>query len=343
MQMTDIIDGIENYNVLNALLKARQVIPRYLKVAVSISGGSDSDIMLDIVERVKGNTEVVYYFIDTGIEYQATKDHLDYLEERYGIKIERVKAEKSIPTAIREKGVPFLSKLVSDYIHSGQLSGFDFSSDESFESYEIQYKNTYFLKWWCNTNGSQKFDSTMFNVAYIKWLKCYLQDNPPSFPISAFCCRAAKKATAHKFVDNINADLDCVGIRKAEGGIRSAQYKSCWDEGRQNGIDVFRPIFWLTDEDKRYYEALFGIKHSRCYWLWGFKRTGCVGCPFHRNIEHDLEVIKQFEPRVYKACMNIFGKSYEYTKKFRSFQAEMRAREKAGDQLMLTELAERME
>ena len=70
-----LVDEIDNYNVMNALLKAQAVIPRYLKVAVSISGGSDSDIMLDIVERVKGDTEVVYYFIDTGIEYQATKQY----------------------------------------------------------------------------------------------------------------------------------------------------------------------------------------------------------------------------------------------------------------------------
>lgn len=57
MQMN--FEDVDNYNVLNALLKARQVIPRYLKVAVSISGGSDSDIMLDIVEKVKGDTEVI--------------------------------------------------------------------------------------------------------------------------------------------------------------------------------------------------------------------------------------------------------------------------------------------
>ena len=62
-----------------------------------------------------------------------------------------------------------------------------------------------------------------------------------------------------------------------------------------------------------------------------------------RRVNEELAIVEQYEPKMYKACMNIFGKSYEYTKKYRAFQAEMKAREKAGYQLMLTELVERME
>ena len=74
----------------------------------------------------------------------------------------------------------------------------------------------------------------------------------------------------------------------------------------------------------------------------GFRRTGCVGCPFNRNITDELVVIEKYEPKMYKACMNIFGKSYEYTRKYRAFAAEMRAREKKGDQLLLTELCDKL-
>lgn len=34
------------------------------------------------------------------------------------------------------------------------------------------------------------------------------------------------------------------------------------------------------------------------------------------------------EPDLYKAAVNIFGKSYEYTAKYRAFVKEMKAREK---------------
>ena len=41
-----------------------------------------------------------------------TKEHLDYLEQKYGIKIKRLKPEKPIPTCVKQYGVPFLSKYV---------------------------------------------------------------------------------------------------------------------------------------------------------------------------------------------------------------------------------------
>ena len=46
------------------------------------------------------------------------------------------------------------------------------------------------------------------------------------------------------------------------------------------------------------------------------ERTGCVGCPFNSRIGEDLKKIKQYEPNLYKACMNVFGESYELMDKF---------------------------
>ena len=59
-----------------------------LRVACSVSGGADSDILIDMCERVIPHF-VNYVFFDTGIEYQATKEHLNYLEYKYGIHINR--------------------------------------------------------------------------------------------------------------------------------------------------------------------------------------------------------------------------------------------------------------
>lgn len=59
------------------------------------------------------------------------------------------------------------------------------------------------------------------------------------------------------------------------------------------------------------------------------KRTGCVGCPFNPRINEELNVIKQYEPKLYRAAMFIFGKSYEYTKRYRDFQKMMNEKNKA--------------
>ena len=159
-------------------------------------------------------------------------------------------------------------------------------------------------------------------------MKEFIIANPPDFPISNKCCEYAKKIPAKRFIKECGADLEITGIRKAEGGIRSANYKTCCSESKSKGCDAYRPIFWYTDSDKTEYERFFGVTHSRCYTEYGLRRTGCVGCPFSKHINEELEIIREHEPNLYKAAVYIFGKSYEYTAKYRAFAKEMKAREK---------------
>ena len=102
------------------------------KIACAVSGGSDSDIMVDILTKLDDERKIIYVFFDTGIEYQATKEHLDYLEKRYGIEIKRVKANKTVPVACKEYGVPFLTKYVSEMIERLQRHNFKWE-DEPFD------------------------------------------------------------------------------------------------------------------------------------------------------------------------------------------------------------------
>jgi 3'-phosphoadenosine 5'-phosphosulfate sulfotransferase (PAPS reductase)/FAD synthetase len=76
------------------------------------------------------------------------------------------------------------------------------------------------------------------------------------------------------------------------------------------------PLFFWDDETKEYYKQTEGIKYSDCYEVWGFKRTGCVGCPFSSKAPLELAVIKQYEPKMYKACVNVFGESYRLMDEF---------------------------
>ena len=54
----------------------------------SYSGGSDSDIMIDIIERTReifGLPPIKYVFFNTGLEMSATKNHVKDTEKKYGI------------------------------------------------------------------------------------------------------------------------------------------------------------------------------------------------------------------------------------------------------------------
>ena len=70
------------FRKLHANLKFRSEV-----AAVSISGGADSDMMLDMIMALDPaknypDSEIHYVWFDTGIEYTATKQHLKDLEEK---------------------------------------------------------------------------------------------------------------------------------------------------------------------------------------------------------------------------------------------------------------------
>ena len=269
--------------------------------------------MLDIVWRCDKDNKVDYVWFDTGLEYQATKDHLKYLENKYGIKIIPYKAIKPIPSTCKQYGQPFLSKQVSEMIRRLQSHNFMFE-DKSFEELYKEYpKCKSALEWWCNTKPSKAH-----NINQNKWLKEFLIENPPTFQISNVCCKYAKKDVAHKLLDEGEYDLQIVGIRKAEGGVRSTAYKSCFDENG-NGYDNYRPLFWYKNSDKEDYKAVYCIEYSKCYTEYGLTRTGCAGCPFGRDFEFELEIMGKYEPKLFRAVNIIFGSSYEYTRKYREF------------------------
>ena len=328
----------ENYNIISAQRKAERLILTHSTPTCSISGGADSDIMLDMIFRADPDKKVQYYFCDTGLEYQATKEHLTELESKYGIMIERLKPEKPIPTCVKENGVPFVSKFTSQKIE--QLQRHDFKwEDEPLEVLLKKYPRCKTaLQWWCNAKKDKEGNITpisRFSISRNKYLKEFMIANPPDFPISAKCCDLSKKKPIKNYKHNLGSDIDMIGVRKAEGGIRNIIYKNCFT-AYDNGCDAFRPVFWFTDDDKRDYENAYGVEHSRCYTEYGMKRTGCVGCPFNTHITEELNIIQRFEPKLYKAAVAVFGKSYEYTRKYREFFKMMKAKEKEDkDQLRL--------
>lgn len=287
--------------------------PKYKKILCSISGGSDSDVMLDIIWRCDKDNKVTYVWFDTGLEYQATKEHLKYLENKYNIKIKPYKAIKPIPLSCKQYGQPFINKQAAEYIDRLQRHGFKWE-DKSFDELYKEYpKCKAALMWWCNLNKSNAF-----NIANNKWLKEFIIENPPTFKISSKCCKYAKKNVSHKLIKENTYELNIVGVRRAEGGVRATSYKSCFSEG-DDGCDNYRPLFWYKNEDKIDYEVAYQVTHSKCYTEYGLTRTGCAGCPYGRNFEFELEVIQKYEPKLYKAVNNIFRDSYEYTKKYKEF------------------------
>lgn len=323
---SDLINSVPKKNrtfaIEDALTKAWKHIhgygpyESYKKIMVSISGGSDSDIMLDMIERVGSpDSEICYVFFDTGMEFKATKEHIAYLEKKYGIEIKQYKAALPVPLGVRKYGYPFLGKQISQYISRLQKHGFKWE-DRPFEELYAEYPHCKAaLRWWCNRWG----ENSRINISHTKYLKEFMVENPPDIPISDECCKGAKKDTAKAIEKEIKPDLCVIGVRKAEGGVRATIYSTCFDEIK-TGCDRYRPILWFKKEDKLVYERAFGVTHSDCYETYGLKRTGCACCPFGKCFEQELLAAKEYEPALYAAANNVFGPSYEYTRKYMAFR-----------------------
>ena len=323
-KLLEICEQQKSLVMFDSFIKTHQKTKVKQRIVCGISGGADSDVVLDILTKLDPHHKIKYVWFNTGIEYEATKRHLDYLESKYGITIERIPAKVPIPLGCKKYGVPFWSKHVSEMIYRLQKHDFKWE-DEDFETLYARYpacKGA--LRWWCNRFENTKQGISKFNIAYVRGLKEYMVAFPPKFRISGKCCNGAKKDVAKKFLTDYGADLNILGIRKAEGGIRSTAYKTCFDTAKDSeSWDHYRPIFWYTDEDRRKYEETFDVKHSDCYCKYGLDRTGCAGCPFGKNFELEVEICRIYEPKLYKAIINIFGDSYEYTRQFLEFRKRL--------------------
>lgn len=306
--------------IQDAIFKADIHIGQANKIVCLVSGGSDSDILVDLFCKLDEEKKVTYAWVDTGLEFEATKRHLKDLEEKYGIEIIPLKAKTPIPLAVRKHGVPFLSKYVSDMIERLQRHNFQWE-DEPFDVLYAKYPQCKgALRWWCNDWG----EGSRFNIDRNSYLKEFMVKNPPDFKISPKCCHYAKKSPANDFVRDGDFDLRCVGVRKAEGGVRSTSYKSCFTPRDHEKEAQYRPLFWFDNNSKETYKQSHNVTYSDCYEVWGLKRTGCAVCPFGQDFEFEMQCVAIYEPKFYNAVWKIFGKSYEYTRKYRYFQQEMR-------------------
>lgn len=265
------------------------------RIQVSVSGGSDSDCIVHLIctyfpEFIE---KCFFVFSNTGLEYEATKRHLTDLQNRYGITIDTVRG-KSVVYVVKKYGIPILSKFKSYFIRlyiNGSPSG------EKIVMYD----------------GIKSFHAMQFTENQ-KALAKYLKEN--EIKISEKCCDLSKKKPLKQYSKEKNIDLVCTGERQDEGGQRSIAHKSCFEE-QKSGINKYMPLWWWSNEIKQIFKETEGIRYSDCYEVYGMKRTGCVGCPFNLNIADDLQIMFEFEPQLFKACMNVFGESYRLMDKFK--------------------------
>lgn len=296
--LNDSLDEALRFETYDALFHTGAKLIEYFSshdcICISVSGGSDSDCIVHLVCTYFSEflDKIHFIFIDTGLEYDATKRHLTDIEKRYGIKIEKIRG-KSVVWAILKFGFPILSKTRSEDI-------FYYLRDKPWAIARIDGDAN-------KDKPRYAYTPSMIDMIH------YIKKN--GIKVSSRCCDKSKKEPIKKYIRDNNIELNVTGERKAEGGQRASAHKSCFEE-HKDGIHKYMPLFWWSDVTKQIFKETECIRYSDCYEVYGMKRTGCCGCPFSIDIADDLQAMYEYEPQLFKACMNVFGQAYELTDKF---------------------------
>lgn len=335
-------DAPHKFMAIESIIAKRMI--EHPRAICSYSGGSDSDIMIDLVERVRcsfGLPPIKYVFFNTGLEMKATKDHVKATAEKYGVEIETVRPRMGIVRAVRKYGVPFVSKIMSGGLSEWQKKGVPLSIADEYNRAEDKAAVRQALRerypgceslinflCCCDREGEPRpniqlvINSSMYMLDFIR-------EHPPGFRISAKCCDYCKKQVAHE----IQKDFEMIitGERRDEGGMRSVPRGDntalCFGE-TGSGQWRLRPLYYVSDSDKAWYKGYYGVRYSDAYEVYGLTRTGCCGCPISYKAVDDLELIRPYEPNVVKAAWNIFGDSYRYRQQYNEYKARRKAEER---------------
>lgn len=332
----------EKFNAIQSIIAKR--LTEHPNAICSYSGGADSDIMIDLIEQTRsafGLPTVKYVFFNTGLEMQATKNHVKATAEKYGVEIEEIRPKISIVSAAKKYGIPFVSKIMSGGLQDWQTKNVPLSVADEYEQAEDKAAKRAELKerypkcesllnflCCCNSKGEPR-PNIQLVINSSKYMRDFIGEYPPNFKISAKCCDYCKKQPAH----NIQKGYEMIitGERRDEGGMRSVPRKDntalCFTE-TSSGQYRLRPLYYVSDSDKAWYKEHYGIKYSDAYEVYGLTRTGCCGCPISYKAIADLEKIKPYEPNVVKAAWYVFGDSYRYRQQYNAYKAERMAKEK---------------
>ena len=264
------------------------------KCYVSFSGGKDSTVLLAMVKMCQelytvGDIPAV--FSNTGIELGITVDFVRWVKENWYQNVVMIRPEKSFAWVIEHDGKPIRSKQKSKDLrqwHCGK------KSDALLNLLVTAYTGKGKL------SVKHKIGDRDIHM---------IHDEFPIKP-SAKCCDWMKKKPFEHYAKQSGMKGVMQGVRIAEGGVRESAANMRLRTGGKlctwvkNGIIQKAPIIDWTDEDIEEFIKKYNVPLSEAYTKYGFERTGCMACPFAKNVSIELKYLFFHEPNRYKAAMH---------------------------------------
>lgn len=266
------------------------------KCYVSFSGGKDSTTLLALIKLCEEvytipPNSIPAVFSNTGIELGVTVSFVSWVKENWYTNVQIIRPEKSFDWILKNTGKPALSKLKSEELHRWQNQN----------RTQNLYRSLVIGKTLKGKNASK----TKIADKYMHMLS-----DEFSISISQKCCDYLKKKPFRKYTKYGDYKGQIIGIRMNEGGVReSVVQKRLLNGGKlctyyQHGMIMKAPVIDWTDEDMEKFIEKYGVPLSDAYTKYGFRRTGCMCCPYSQNLINDLKYLYYHEHNRYIASMH---------------------------------------
>ena len=283
------------------------------KCVLSFSGGKDSTVLAELYLMAKEQGKVgtiPIVFADTQVEYDAIYDFVEWFgKEKQEVVF--LKPRKSFVRVLKEYGKPIISKSTSLALNTYQnvlnrgedplkyTLSFRIITGQQFDNEKKEARR--------DKNGK-----VMPHKARLADKHFHLLHPNNEHRYSRQCCVYLKKYPFYDYYSEHGVKGYFTGMRNEEGGARSMSFASCKQEIKLKGkmIQHVMPMFYWSDEDVNEFVKTYNIKLSDAYTKYGLKRTGCIGCPYAKDISVVLRVLYDYEPNKYKAVMKLLSDIY---------------------------------
>lgn len=265
----DLLGNVDAYD--NYLIRLRD---RFKKINpkeyyLSYSGGKDSHFLYWFIKEYLQDNDIQIIGVNTYMEHHE-------ILQRINKNCDRVLFPSMKPSEIKEKyGIPCFTKF----------------QDEMIKRYQ---------------NGSRS-KSTMDSITGENRIRFKLNKTARELllsgklhKVSNLCCKVIKKDTLKKY-EKETGKKAIVGVRGSESLTRKTKYTSCFTKK-----GMFTPLWDLTDDILNEIYKRYNIEIPDVYNY--INRTGCMGCPYGKNTELELSLLKDSQRRF--VC-EYFKESYE--------------------------------
>jgi 3'-phosphoadenosine 5'-phosphosulfate sulfotransferase (PAPS reductase)/FAD synthetase len=251
------------------------------KFYLSFSGGKDSTVLHHLLDMALPENKIPRVFIDTGIEYQMIREFVMEMaqkDDRFVI----LKPTKPIKKVLDEYGYPFKSKEHSCKLHEFQLGHLAPSI--------IKYRDR-------DDFGCPKVLKYQFSTEF-------------KLKVSHFCCLKLKKEPAKKWARANKRPIVVTGMMRSEGGERNTLH--CILTDKKGNVTKFHPLAVIDKKWEDEFIEKEKIELCQLYYPpFNFERTGCKGCPFSTDLQHQLNVMEKLLPAEKRQCEIIWKPVYD--------------------------------